>query len=125
MSSKKILVAEDSSVLQNLIKKILSHSTEFELDSAKNGKEVLLKLEKFDYALILMDINMPKMNGVDCAKNIRALDDSGKSKVPIVAITGNALNMSEEDFKAVGINDFLPKPIDFDALVALVKKWTA
>jgi two-component system, cell cycle response regulator DivK len=51
------------------------------------------------------------------------MQDKKKASVPIVAITGNAKNYSEEDFKAAGINEYLPKPLDFDKLVDSVKKW--
>jgi len=122
--SKKVLIAEDSSVIQNLTKKILEFQN-FEISSAKNGKDVLKLLEKDSIDVILMDINMPVMDGMACAKEIRNLPDKKKSSIPIIAITGNARNYSEDDFKEAGINEFLPKPLDFDKLVATVKKWTA
>ncbi len=121
MNNKKILIAEDSSVIQNIAKKVLEFQN-YDIDSAKNGKEVLKKLEKTAYDAILMDINMPQMDGMECARQIRALEDTKKSKIPIIAITGNAQNYSMEDFKAAGIDEYLPKPIDFDNLVTLLKK---
>jgi len=124
MSAKKVLIAEDSSVIQNLTKKILEFQN-FEISSAKNGKDVLKLLEKGPIDIILMDINMPVMDGMACAKEIRNLPDKSKSNIPIVAITGNAKNYTDEDFKLAGINEFLPKPLDFDKLVATVKKWTS
>jgi len=124
MSAKKVLIAEDSSVIQNLTKKILEFQN-FEISSAKNGKDVLKLLENGHIDIILMDINMPVMDGMACAKEIRNLSDKSKSGIPIVAITGNAKNYTEEDFKQAGINEFLPKPLDFDKLVATVKKWTS
>lgn len=121
---KKILIAEDSSVILNLSKKILMQQ-HYEIDAAKDGEEVLKKLETEDYDLILMDINIPKLDGMECTKQIRALADQSKSSTPIFAITGNAKNYSEEDFAAVGINEFLQKPIDFDKLVDLAAKYIA
>jgi two-component system, cell cycle response regulator DivK len=120
---KKVLIAEDSSVIQNIAKKVLEFQN-FEISSAKNGKEVLKMLEKEQYDVILMDINMPQMDGMECAKQIRQLTDTAKAQIPIVAITGNAKNYSLEDFKTVGINDYMPKPINFDALIELIKKLT-
>ena len=67
---------------------------------------------------------MPVMDGMECAKKIRALSDKEKAQTPIIAITGNARNYSMEDFKAVGINEYLPKPLNFDDLVETVKKYT-
>ena len=121
--SKKVLVAEDSSVIQNLTKKILQMQS-FKISSVKNGQQVLDLLQKEDFDIILMDINMPVMDGMECSRNIRALPNSDKAKIPIIAITGNAQNYSIEDFKEAGINDYLPKPLNFDALVEAVKKYT-
>ena len=120
---KRILIAEDSSVIQNLTKKILSFQG-FEVSSAKNGKEVLDYLEKETFDVILMDINMPIMDGMECTRSIRALKDD-KSKIPVIAITGNARNYTVEEFKEAGINAFLQKPLNFDLLVETVKKYSA
>lgn len=122
--SKKVLIAEDSSVIQNLTKKILQFQN-FEISTVKNGKEVMKALEKETFDVILLDINMPQMDGIECAKAIRLLPDAIKAKTPIIAITGNAKNYTEEDFKNIGINEFIPKPLDFDRVVLSVKKWTA
>jgi two-component system, cell cycle response regulator DivK len=124
MESKKVLIAEDSSVIQNLTKKILQIQN-YQIFSAKNGLEVLAMLENDFFDIILMDINMPKMDGMECAEKIRALSDPKKSKIPIVAITGNARNYTLEEFKKVGINDFLQKPLNFDNLVETVKNLTS
>ena len=120
---KKILIAEDSSVIQNLTKKILQFQN-FEVFSAKNGQEVMDNLETKNYDAILMDINMPVMDGMECTKQIRALQDPIKSKIPIIAITGNARNYTNEEFKEAGIDSFLQKPLNFDLLVETVKKFT-
>lgn len=123
MDKKKILIAEDSSVIQNISRRVLEFQN-FEIISAKDGKEVLKKMDKENFDAILMDINMPKMDGMECARQIRAMDDESKSKIPIIAITGNAKNYSMEDFKAAGIDDYLPKPINFDSLISLIKEYT-
>jgi len=120
---KKVLIAEDSSVIQNLTKKILEFQN-FEITSAKNGDQVIKLLEKENFDILLLDINMPVMDGMECATRIRSMADKTKSSIPIVAITGNAKNYSIEDFKKVGINEYLPKPLDFDALVEVVIKHT-
>jgi len=123
MSVKKILIAEDSSVIQNITKKVLQFQL-FDIEVVKNGQEVMEKVQATYFDMILLDINMPLMDGMECAKAIRALPDPKKANVPIVAITGNAKNYSLDDFKAVGINEYMPKPINFDNLVATVKKYT-
>lgn len=121
--TKKVLIAEDSSVIQNLTKKILKMQ-QYEISSVKNGSQVLKKLENEDFNVILMDINMPVMDGMECARRIRSLEDPQKSQIPIIAITGNARNYSMEQFKEVGINEYLPKPLNFDELVEMVKKYS-
>jgi len=116
--SKRILIAEDSSVIQNLTKKILSQQN-YQIDTVKNGKEVLDKLAKDHFDLVLMDIHMPQMDGMECAREIR----KSNQQMPILAITGNANNYSIDDFKAAGINDYLPKPLNYDQVVGMVKKY--
>ena len=120
---KKVLIAEDSSVIQTVTKKVLQFQN-YDITMVKNGKQVLDKIEKNDFDVILMDINMPVMDGMECSRQIRALTDSKKSKIPIIAITGNANNYSMDEFNKAGINDYIPKPLNFDALVGLVKKYT-
>ena len=120
MSTKKILVAEDSSVIQNLTRKILEFQN-FAIVSAKNGGDVLKIVDQEDISLILMDINMPVMDGIQCAKAVRALRDEEKRNIPIIAITGNAKNYTAEDFKNAGINEYMQKPLNFDLLVEKVK----
>lgn len=116
MGSKKILIAEDSSVIQNITRKVLQFQN-YEIETAKDGLQVLEAMAMDDFDAILMDINMPKMDGMECAKKVREMSDPKKSKIPIIAITGNARNYTAKDFKAVGINDFMQKPVNFDDLV--------
>lgn len=119
---KKVLIAEDSSVIQNLTKKILEIQN-YTISSAKNGKQALQMASTEDFDLILMDINMPAMDGVECAREIRKLKDEKKANVPIIAITGNARNYTMEEFNRAGINEFVAKPLNFDELVSVVKKY--
>ncbi|GAB4111393.1 MAG: hypothetical protein OHK0057_18800 [Thermoflexibacter sp.] len=120
---KQVLVAEDSSVIQNITKKVLQFQN-YNITAVKNGLQVLEIMEKNDFDIILMDINMPGMDGMECARQIRKLSDEKKSSVPIVAITGNAKNYTLEDFREAGINEYLQKPLNFDALVETVKRLT-
>ena len=120
---KKVLIAEDSSVIQNLTKKILSIQN-YQISSVKNGQQVLDALETEPFDIILMDINMPIMDGIECTEKIRSLEDPEKSNIPIIAITGNARNLSLEEYREIGINEFLQKPLNFDELVNLVRKHT-
>lgn len=119
--NKKVLVAEDSSVIINLTKNVLLFE-KYRITAVKNGKQVLDKLMHEDFDLILMDINMPIMDGIECTKAIRALEDNSKANIPIVAITGNYKNYTLDDFKKAGLNDYIQKPLDYDLLLATVKK---
>ena len=121
--NKTILIAEDSSVILNLTKKILELQR-YRILTAKNGGEVLKQVESNKIDAILMDLNIPVKNGMECTKEIRASKNPEIANIPIIAVTGNANSYSMEAFKAVGINDYLPKPLDFDMLVETVKKYT-
>lgn len=123
MSTKRVLIAEDSSVIQNLARKILEFQN-YEITSVKNGEQVLQILEKEDFSIILLDINMPIMDGMECVRRVRALPDKEKAAMPVVAITGNAKNYTEEEFKTAGFNDVLVKPLNFDRLVEVVNQLT-
>jgi CheY-like chemotaxis protein len=120
--TRKVLVAEDSSVIINLTKNVLMFEN-YHITAVKNGKQVLDKLEKEDFDLILMDINMPEMDGIECTKAVRALEDPKKSIIPIIAITGNYKNYTLDDFLKAGLNDYIQKPLDYDHLLATVKKY--
>lgn len=120
-NSKKILVAEDSSVIINLTKSVLLFE-KYDITAVKNGKQVIEKLLNEDFDLILMDINMPQMDGIECTRIIRGLENSNKAGIPIVAITGNYKNYTLDDFKKAGLNDYIQKPLDYDLLLATVRK---
>ena len=119
---KKVIIAEDSSVIQNLTKKILQIQN-YQITSVKNGEEVIKEMNKDSFDLILIDINMPKMDGMQCARAIRKMKGKSHSEIPIIAITGNAMNYTMAEFNEAGINDFIPKPLNFDLLVETVKKY--
>lgn len=121
--TKTILIAEDSSVILNLTKKILELQN-YKILTAKNGGEVIKSVENNKIDAILMDLNIPVKNGMDCTREIRASKNKDIANIPIIAVTGNANNYSMEDFKEAGINAYLPKPLDFDMLVQTVKEYT-
>lgn len=123
MSAKRVLIAEDSSVIQNLARKILEFQN-YDITAVKNGEQVLQILEKEDFSILLLDINMPIMDGMECVRRVRALPDQQKAAIPVVAITGNAKNYTEEEFKTAGFNDVLVKPLNFDRLVEVVNQLT-
>ncbi len=119
---KTILIAEDSSVILNLTRKILELQ-KYKILLAKNGGEVLKQLEANDIDCVLMDINIPVKDGMECTREIRAHANPKINQLPVIAITGNANNYSLEQFREAGVTDYLPKPLDFDALVRVVKQY--
>ncbi|KYG71814.1 MULTISPECIES: response regulator [Roseivirga] len=119
---KKVLVAEDSSVIQNLLKKILLFEN-CKITSAKDGQSVLDKFEAEDFDLVIMDINLPKLSGLEATKRIRA-GKTKKAQIPIIGISGNAKNLPVSEFYEAGMNEYIQKPLDYDKLIELVKKYT-
>ena len=118
---KKILITEDSSVIQNLIARILRMQS-YDVSMAKDGETALDLFKKNEYDLVFMDLNIPKVDGMECVRTIRQMEDKKKAGTPIIAITGNAFNFSVGDFKALGFNDYVAKPIDFDQMMVSLKQ---
>jgi len=119
---KTVLIAEDSSVILNLTRKILEMQ-KYKIVLAKNGGEVLKQLEANEVDCVLMDINIPVKDGMECTREIRAHADPRINQLPIIAITGNANNYTMDQFRQAGVTDYLPKPLDFDALVRVVRQY--
>ena len=118
----RVLVAEDIPLNQLLMKTLLDDFG-FDLDMADNGKIAIEKLQSKTYDIILMDLQMPEMNGFEATDYIR---NTLNSKIPIIALTADVTTADLEKCKAVGMNDYLAKPIDekllFNKIVGLVKK---
>lgn len=121
--AKKILLADDSPVIQTLSKKIFQGQG-YDFKGIKTGTRVIEEIENNDYDLIILDIILPGADGMELAKKIRGLKDKKKAEMPIIAISGNYKNYSKSDFDEAGINEYLIKPLDYDALVNAVKKYT-
>jgi signal transduction histidine kinase/CheY-like chemotaxis protein len=115
-----ILLAEDNEVNQLVAMKLLKNAG-FEVDIASNGREAFDKVQSRDYALVLMDIQMPEMDGLTATRAIRALP--GYESLPIVAMTAHAMSGDRDLSIAAGMNDHITKPINLDALFAALNKW--
>jgi signal transduction histidine kinase/ActR/RegA family two-component response regulator len=114
-----ILLAEDNPINQQLALIILTKMG-YKPIVAVNGKEVLDHLEKAPFDLILMDIQMPEMDGLEATRLIRRGD--GHQPV-IIAMTANATRDDRDECLAEGMNDYISKPVDLDQLVIMLKKW--
>ncbi len=114
-----ILIAEDNRINQKLTGRILSkHGYTF--DIAKNGEEAVRAFQEKYYDLIIMDCQMPVVDGYMAALKIRRIE---KRKVPIIALTANAMKGEREKVRAAGMDDYLSKPTDPRKMITCIEKW--
>lgn len=121
----RILLTEDNDLNAEIATELLQEEG-CTVDRAKDGVECVDMLEKAadgTYQLILMDIQMPVMNGYDATKVIRRMDDPQKANIPIVAMTANAFSEDKQVALDAGMNDHIAKPIDMSVLVPTLRKY--
>lgn len=111
-----ILLVEDNPINQRITQLMLEPLVK-RLEVARNGKEALDMFGTSRYDLILMDVQMPVMNGLVAAEKIRGLEMSSSGHVPIIAITANAMLGDREQCLAVGMDDYISKPIEPEVLI--------
>ncbi len=134
-SKARILLAEDNIVNQQVALGILK-KLGLRADVVANGVEVIKSMEILPYDLILMDVQMPVMNGLEATRRIREIEEkrvllsadgnisqSVKSNVPIIAMTAHAIQGHREQFLAAGMNDYVSKPVSPQELADLLRKW--
>lgn len=112
-----MLLAEDNIVNQTLATRLLQKFGH-KVDVAGNGRIAVEKWQAGHYDLILMDVDMPELNGFDATARIRELERSLNARIPIVGLTAHAMQGSREECLAAGMDGYLSKPIDTDALWA-------
>ena len=120
----KLLLVDDIEVNREIAKMLLE-SAGFEVDTAENGKEAVDKVaasKAGDYAAVLLDIQMPVLDGYGAAKKIRELDDKELAKVPIIAMTANAFSEDVQAARDAGMNDHIAKPLDVPKMMETLKK---
>ena len=125
LRGKRILLAEDNDLNAEIATEFLKEEGLL-IERAVNGVSCVEMLEKAPsdyYDLILMDIQMPVMNGYDATQKIRKLSDPTKANIPIVAMTANAFAEDREKALAVGMNDHVAKPIDMNVLIPVLQKY--
>jgi len=125
LSGTKILLAEDNDLNAEIAVELLQEEG-CTVDRAKDGVECVDMLEKAangTYQLILMDIQMPVMNGYDAAKKIRRMDDLPKADIPIIAMTANAFSEDKQAALDAGMDDHVSKPINMNVLVPTIQKY--
>lgn len=121
----RILLTEDNDLNAEIATELLQEEG-CTVDRAKDGVECVDMLEKAangTYRLILMDIQMPVMNGYDAAKKIRRMEDPQKANIPIIAMTANAFSEDKQAALDAGMNDHIAKPINMNVLVPTLRKY--
>ena len=114
-TNKKILLVEDNELNYEIAKTVLEEAG-FRVDGASNGKEAVDKANDNTYDVILMDIQMPIMDGYEATKELRRLGN----RTPIIAMTANAFSEDRKKAKDVGMDGYIPKPIDVNKLVSTI-----
>jgi len=121
LGRRRVLVAEDVELNQFLAKHIMK-AWGFDVTIAENGRKAVQAHEENDYDLILMDIQMPEMDGISATRYIRQLKDSKKAGIPIIALTANALKGDSDTYLRAGMNDYLSKPFTEESLFNVIKR---
>jgi len=119
----RILLAEDNITNQQVALGILK-KLGLRADAVANGMEVLKALESLPYDLVLMDVQMPEMDGIEATRQIRSLQSSiPNHQIPIIAMTAHAMQGDREHCIEAGMNDYVTKPVSPQALVEALDKW--
>jgi CheY-like chemotaxis protein len=116
----RILVVEDHFINQELMKEMLDR-LQCHVDTAENGREALEKIETGEYDAIFMDLQMPEMDGLQATREIRKRQ--GEKKIPIIALTANALQGDQKKCLEAGMDDYLAKPFEIKDIEKLLTKY--
>jgi len=123
IKGKRVLLVEDNRANQ-LFMGIVLKNLELEYDIASDGIKAVEEVKERDYDLILMDENMPRLNGMGATKAIRKYEaEQHKSETPIISLTANAIKGDKERFLSAGMNDYISKPIDQKKLLQIISKY--
>ncbi len=125
LNELKVLLVEDNDLTRDIAIELLQMH-EMQVDYAINGLEAIKKIEHCQdnaYDFILMDIQMPLMNGYEATKTIRSMNREYARKVPIIAMTANAFHEDKIAAQSAGMNDHMAKPLDIQKLIELLKKY--
>ena len=117
----RILVAEDNLINQKLAVRILEKQG-WQPVIANNGKEAVKLYEKEGFDLILMDVQMPEMDGLEATEKIRKIEESADGHIPIIAITANAFEEDKKRCLAAGMDAYITKPIKIAELFGIIEE---
>ena len=116
----RILIAEDNSINRELVVSMLSKQG-YQLDSVENGKKAVEHLEREHYDLVLMDVQMPEMDGLEATRKIR-MSPGPNQRIPIIALTAHAMAGDEQRCLSAGMDGYLPKPLDPQVTIRMIDK---
>lgn len=117
----RVLIAEDNRINQIVVRKILEKEN-FEVDIVETGKEAVEAVQTRNYSFVFMDIQMPEMDGYEATRKIRELEKATGKHVPIIALTASAMEKDREKCLNVGMDEYVPKPIEKEELMRILKK---
>jgi PAS domain S-box-containing protein len=119
----RILVAEDNVINQKVVMRVLEKKLGYSADIVPNGKEAIESLERSDYHLVLMDCQMPELDGYEATRIIRNENSSVRNhNIPIIAMTASAMNGDREKCLEAGMNDYVTKPVNMQVLADAIKR---
>jgi CheY-like chemotaxis protein len=121
MEGVKVLLAEDNIVNQKVAMKMLS-TIGCQVDVVANGIEAAAAVKEGDYDIVFMDCQMPELDGYGATREIRS-GEAGRMRIPVVAMTANAMQGDREKCIAAGMDDYVSKPVNREELEAVVSKW--
>jgi CheY-like chemotaxis protein len=120
--AKKILVIDDDPLVLKTIRKLLQKEGHF-VETAKSAQEGVKKIEVEDFHLIICDVRMPQMNGIEFTERIKeSQKNKNKAEIPTILITGYASEETPIKAKELEVKDYILKPFDIDKLIEAVKK---
>ena len=119
-----VLVAEDNQINQKVAVRMLERLG-YQADVAANGLEALEALSRVRYAAVLMDVQMPEMDGYEATAEIRRLEEGQDRRTPVIAMTANAMQGDRKETLEAGMDDYVPKPVKAEELEAVLDRWVS
>ena len=123
-SGTRVLVAEDNAVNQRLVRFMLE-KLDCRVDIAGNGREALEKSAELQYDIVFMDCSMPELDGYETTVRLREREGQSARRVPVIALTANAMADDRTKCLAAGMDDYLSKPVRLEDIRAILQRWVA
>lgn len=118
----RVLIADDNEINRE-VAVLLLEPLQMQIDTAEDGAEALEMIQKNRYDLVFMDHWMPVMNGVEATAALRRMEGEYYQKLPVIALTADAMEEAKQEFTAAGMNDFVAKPIEMKEICGVIKSW--